>query len=187
MFKYGAGSGHQYQSLITAPTSDSLIAYFLASGANGNFEPQGPNGGVMNISLGEWHHLVQTYDGDTLRFYLDGILDYEEGIGDSFAQSNWTNFWIGWNGFSQEFTKHFNGVIDDVKIYDCPFTQEEVEILYSIESEPPVESAVEVIDADLVIPTDGKGLILKSPDGQCWRISIDSTGNLTSALVICPD
>src|SRR5690606_7534017 len=32
-------------------------------------------------TLGQWHHLVYTYDGSTVRLYSDGVQTYSETVG----------------------------------------------------------------------------------------------------------
>jgi len=39
---------------------------------------------------------------------------------------------------------------------------------------------------DLQITDIGSGIILKSPDGNCWRITIDNNGNLIRTTIPCP-
>jgi hypothetical protein len=47
--------------------------------------------------------------------------------------------------------------------------------------------AVVYSGGDVHLPTAGKGLILKSPDGlTCARISINNTGNVISTVLTCP-
>ncbi len=45
---------------------------------------------------------------------------------------------------------------------------------------------VEVQEADLYVSNPARGVILKSSNGQCYRISVDAEGNLYSMLVACP-
>jgi hypothetical protein len=46
---------------------------------------------------------------------------------------------------------------------------------------------VEVADGDIYISDINRGIIMKSPDGQCWRGTVDNFGNLVFAMVDCPD
>jgi len=32
----------------------------------------------------------------------------------------------------------------------------------------------------------GSGIIIKSPNGNCWKISVDDTGNVTTQSITCP-
>jgi hypothetical protein len=55
-------------------------------------------------------------------------------------------------------------------------------------STPAMEMAkkVEVKEADLYVSNPARGVILKSSNGQCYRISVDADGNLYSMQVVCP-
>jgi len=46
---------------------------------------------------------------------------------------------------------------------------------------------VHVHDGDIYIDNIKKGIIMKSPNGDCWRGVLDNTGNLTFSRVNCPE
>lgn len=48
------------------------------------------------------------------------------------------------------------------------------------------KSKLHVYGGDVNIDQIGSGIILKSPNGQCWRITIDNTGNLVRTSITCP-
>jgi len=43
-----------------------------------------------------------------------------------------------------------------------------------------------VKSGDVYLETIGTGVILRSPNGACWRLSPDNTGALGTAPVSCP-
>lgn len=45
---------------------------------------------------------------------------------------------------------------------------------------------LEVGGGDIYVNNSANGVILKSPDGSCWRITVDNSGNLTTTAVTCP-
>lgn len=45
---------------------------------------------------------------------------------------------------------------------------------------------VKVLTSDISIETIGSGVILKSPNGSCWRVTVDNSGNLVRTAVACP-
>ena len=47
-------------------------------------------------------------------------------------------------------------------------------------------SRLHVFAGDVNIEQIGSGIIMKSPNGQCWRITIDNTGNLVRTAITCP-
>lgn len=51
-------------------------------------------------------------------------------------------------------------------------------------SEP--KSKLEIMDGDIYINDIEKGVIMKSSNGNCWRVTVDNNGNLVSAAIDCP-
>ena len=48
-------------------------------------------------------------------------------------------------------------------------------------------SKLHVFNGDVNIDRIGSGIIMKSPNGQCWRVTIDNTGNLVRTAITCPN
>jgi len=48
------------------------------------------------------------------------------------------------------------------------------------------KSRLHVFLGDVNIDQIGSGIIMKSPNGQCWRVTIDNTGNLVRTAITCP-
>jgi hypothetical protein len=66
--------------------------------------------------VGTWYHFAGTFDGDTLRVYVDGALEGETDIGVDIAPSD-LDLWIGADD-NGRLTDSFPGVIDEVRLYD---------------------------------------------------------------------
>jgi hypothetical protein len=49
------------------------------------------------------------------------------------------------------------------------------------------KSKLHIFNGDVNIDQIGSGIILKSPNGQCWRVTIDNTGNLIRTAITCPN
>jgi len=43
-----------------------------------------------------------------------------------------------------------------------------------------------VKDGDVFVSNPANGIILKSPNGSCWRVTIDDTGNFVRTSIPCP-
>ena len=71
---------------------------------------------------GQWHHIVGTYDGSSVRIWVDGV----EGTPDSYSGdiSNANDDFEIARGTSNRY--NFNGAIDDVCIYDHVLTTGEI-------------------------------------------------------------
>jgi hypothetical protein len=80
--------------------------------------------GPYTFPDGKWVHNAATYDGDEMKVFADG-----KEIG-KIAANKKTDvtenpLWIGNDGYQQ----HFNGIIDEVAIFDVSLTPEEIETL----------------------------------------------------------
>jgi beta-galactosidase len=70
-----------------------------------------------------WHHVAGVYDGSKVYLYVDGLLDnseYASGVIDSSSY----NVWIGANEEAAD--REWNGLIDDVRIYDYGLSHAEI-------------------------------------------------------------
>lgn len=79
------------------------------------------------MPVGGWHHVVGTYDGHTLRLYVDGQLA-SVTPGKAKAIPRGHNFWVGKSQGTEQYTKnaHFAGMVDDVRVYDRALAPAEV-------------------------------------------------------------
>jgi serine/threonine protein kinase len=84
--------------------------------------------------VGNWHHVVATYDGSSVgagvKIYVDGRLTsttyISETLSDSISTSN------PWEIGRRDSSYPFKGVIDDVRIYDRQLTADEVQQLFNL-------------------------------------------------------
>jgi hypothetical protein len=95
--------------------------------------------GGTDFSMMQWHHVVATVSGTVGKVYLDGNLD---GLGDvGNIPVNTLDVFIGYTHPTEgaDLDAWFNGVIDDVRIYNRALSSNEVAQLYAIESGPRVD------------------------------------------------
>lgn len=58
--------------------------------------------------------------------------------------------------------------------------------LYLVEVIPDAECEVEVEEGDICVEDNAHGIILKSPNGTCFRLQVNDEGEVTSTAVSCP-
>jgi len=75
---------------------------------------------------GEWHHVLGTYDGSELKTYVDGVLGATVAHQGSIEVQT-HNLTIAMN--SQETDRFYDGVIDEVKIYNRALSSSEIRFL----------------------------------------------------------
>ena len=83
----------------------------------GNIPPQG-----------EWTHLAATYDHSMIRVYYDGVVVGETAFSDNLGVSDGQLF-IGNKWAQAPAGDEFNGIMDDVRIYNRALTQSEIKRL----------------------------------------------------------
>ena len=80
--------------------------------------------GSRDIAPGEWHHVAGVYDGKRMSLYVDGVLDSsQEASGPIGTDGN--PVLIGENG--QIAGRFWNGLIDDVRVYNYGLTQAQIQ------------------------------------------------------------
>ena len=111
--------------------------YLLRGTANGHahFQILTENHGYQGVydsqvmSLNEWHYVVGTFDGLSLKLYVDGILrDSLELAEEDSISTNEADIFVG---ESQGLAEGFTGTIDNVAIYKRARSQSEIEETYA--------------------------------------------------------
>jgi len=80
--------------------------------------------GMTEVELNEWHHVCGTFDGATIELYLDAAPEATKATTNVLGVSP-TNLWIGANSEYSE-TRNWDGLIDEVMIYNRALSQAEV-------------------------------------------------------------
>ena len=84
--------------------------------------------GTTRIKVSEWQHLALTYDGNFVRIYYNGKLEGTEAFSDKIQVTN-GNLHIG--AYEWVFpSAAFQGLIDNVRIYNRSLTSDEILELY---------------------------------------------------------
>jgi hypothetical protein len=130
----------------------------------------GTGGGLLLRSADVWHTffvMTNTTTGlnNSYSFSHGGSLNHEVGP---------RNFGIV-NHNSAKFSLIINGASNNIGIGMNNITNAEA-----------ARSRLHVFSGDINIDEIGSGIILKSPNGQCWRITIDNGGNLLRTAITCP-
>jgi hypothetical protein len=111
---------HEWQgegSWILYDGDDKKIRFGIASDAKKNL--------VYSAELNEdrWYHVSGTYDGSTMKLYVDGILVGSRALNDAILDGTGH---VEFGGRSSSGNNKFNGALDDVRIYDSALSASEV-------------------------------------------------------------
>ncbi len=109
-----SSSGGEWDPVEFIKLTPSKLEYY-----HGGNEPLDYN----DLLVGEWHHHAVVKDGNTLSYYRDGVLANTRTI--TLVLDNPQPFFIGGDAGSTA-AEHFNGRIDDVRLYDAALTADEV-------------------------------------------------------------
>ena len=109
-------SGNNTYDLAFSP--EQLIDWCLW---NGNKETW-PFHSQSQLNLDEWHHIIGFYNGSEVRIYINGVVDNKQEFSGE-LQHNGENFLIGTRTSDN---LHFNGVIDEVRIYNRALSDGEI-------------------------------------------------------------
>lgn len=82
----------------------------------------------VSLNQDQWYHLVGTYDGNEARIYVDGQLKAAENVSGSMTDASDFDIGIGEN--LDVPNRHFDGQIDEVRLYNRGISQQEVASLY---------------------------------------------------------
>ena len=111
---------------------------------------------VGTAPLDEPTHVALTFDGSWLRFYLDGEFDSEIQASSATIDYDTQDVLIGAANFSSGWTRRFQGIVDEVRIWDharsaetirsskdCPLSGDEAGLLayYSFDASNSVDGS----------------------------------------------
>jgi tetratricopeptide (TPR) repeat protein len=116
---------------LARTNQEETVAFHLTgitSNNNGRHQNLGVDGN-RNVVDGRWHHIVGVYDGAMISLYVDGILDRAIEATGTIVTNNY-KVCIGGN--AEREGRCFDGLIDDVAIFDHALSENNVKQLYKM-------------------------------------------------------
>lgn len=128
----GPGAVGQEAYFSTRDGASSGGGYFGISGSRmfnymDGASPGPSYGGSAVIADGQWHHLVTTSDGTTMRGYVDGVLDASEAKTHTPGTGATAN--IAWEASTGNF---YSGLIDELAVYPSALTADQIAGHYAL-------------------------------------------------------
>ncbi|RLF58603.1 MAG: hypothetical protein DRN27_04935 [Thermoplasmata archaeon] len=105
-----------------------------------------------NIEIGNWYHLVGTYDGVHFRLYQDG-LQVAESVYNGFISISDNDVYVGVDLDNWGFNQYLDGTIDEVRLYNRALTADEILTLY--QQYTPSEPTTAYVDNNYTPSTPG--------------------------------
>ena len=112
--------------------SDRIQLYFYDSSGNLNLGLGGTHTRANNIqvlNVNAWYHIVLTWDGTNYTVYINNLLKAHGLYGGLIQFAGYAD--LGNNGNRNGRTEGYNGLLDDVKMYNRAINIKEVEALYN--------------------------------------------------------
>jgi len=117
-----------YQGVIGSSTAGGFMM-FINQGKLA-FKVTTNENGQKLVSAGSiknnvWQMITCTFDGSNMHWYINGEHIHSESLSGTLKAKS--EAWIGWSGWRDEF---FQGVIDDVRLFNSAITEQEVISLF---------------------------------------------------------
>ena len=140
-------------------TEDNEIEFFLSTEQLGGSTP--PIRQQASIENNKWHHLVVTYDSLSpleTKIYVDGALASESSdYGGLVSDSGNSPLTIGLARTNGDRVGDFEGLIDDVAIWDAALEPQHVAALFPVPTPAAYWTFDELTDGDNVVTPDEQG------------------------------
>ena len=121
--KWSDSAGEFSYLLSVAGAGDDKAQFAVNTGSNGVAT------GTTSLSVGVWHLIVGTYDGVTVRVYLDGVEDDTASLtGNISSNTAPVRIGVGSGATSEE---PMDGAVDDPRIYDRVLSAEEIATIFA--------------------------------------------------------
>jgi len=126
-----AGSTGAYQGIIgkadgTGTSSCWQLTINNAATSEIGFAGGFPNWLASAPPVGQWEHVAVTYDGTTATMYINGV-STGTNVGGTLGAATSATITIGARTLTSPGDAAFNGIIDDVKIFDHALSEAEVQ------------------------------------------------------------
>ncbi len=119
-------------SVIVKDQGSNSSGYMIRCGGNGIINFNIGNGSwheistpVNSVQLNSWHHVAATYDGTSMKIFIDGELAVQSNMVFTIGNAVNSNLLVGESpGFPG---RVFNGKIDEVRIWNVSRTQSQIQ------------------------------------------------------------
>jgi len=158
-----SGNGQEQYVIYAGPNSQG-VRFIVMTNNNASISDEHAS---VKYNDGIWHHFVGVYNGSNIKLYRDNVLIDSTSLTGSiktFSQGLEIGRYAGGSGTGSN-VNYFNGLIDDIRIYDRDLTQSEISVLAS----------------DTLNTNSGLPVLTTTSISDTTAISASSGGNISSA------
>ncbi len=134
--------GYVLRSGTTGGTTGLLNFNIAGTDTLGNHVGWRPVIGTTPLNVNTWYHVAGTYDGDTLKCYVNGSLDGVAAFKGSIYDSSAYNVRIGKLAYDAGGTRFWNGKIDEVRIWNRALTKAEIDSNRNRQIDPTMQTGL---------------------------------------------
>ena len=145
--------------------------------------------GSTNVFDGQWHHIAVVYDGSQKILYVDGRVDAQKAYSQTVSTNN-LNVRLGYN--TEYPVGQYDGLLDDVRIYDRPLSPAEV-LALMVPGEPPsviidTPATGSLFNAGQIVTFSASGMDPEDgalPDAAfAWEVVLTNGGSTGTVLTL---
>jgi len=136
--KYGTGGEDdrdmRYDAAGTAGGTNLIKCAITSNATGGRVPGRQQLESSSNVQTTQWQHLAMTWSsGDVTKLYINGVEDTPMSVepAHSGTLTGYTKLIIGKGGKDIGIDKSWNGLIDDVRIYNYALSEAEIKALYA--------------------------------------------------------
>lgn len=115
-------------------TEGNTLSFFLKTATGAGAVASTPN---TDVPVNQWTHIAATYDGSTIKLYVNGVLKSSEAIS-GYLGNNYT-LPVSLGGHPQ-YGWYFQGQMDEVRIWNVARTQAQIQAGMSPTNVPPAST-----------------------------------------------
>ena len=136
--------------------ADAIANSYFSRVANGILQNSIPTSGIINVSnfpIGSWQTVTITYSNSLLSYYLNGV--FQQSVASGPIQSSSSKYYFGSmvSGSSNGSYYPFQGIMDDISIYNRALTPAEITQVYTSQTstvQPPCPTLATNLQTGLV-------------------------------------
>ena len=130
VFSFNPNYAGYLLNISNTNTTAFLVSKNTGSTQGTDFQDAVSSGAVLD---GTWHFIVGTYDGVTIRVYVDGLLAGSTAFAITLGYAATTYPRVGSENFSGSNTSFLTATVDEVNIWGRPLTAAEIQQLFLLQ------------------------------------------------------